>query len=166
MSLQQLVSDGIHLNPNLNKMKIGIYAGSFNPFHKGHYNILLKAEKIFDRVIIARGINPEKEASSFTLPKILDEKNIINYEGLLTEYMKTLPYDKITVIRGLRNTSDFQYELIQYRFLKDLMPDIQLINIFCDAEYEHISSSAIKTLMKYDVNKVNEYLLENLDISK
>ena len=43
-----------------NRRSIAVYAGSFNPFHRGHYNILIKAEQIFDKVIIARGINPEK----------------------------------------------------------------------------------------------------------
>src|SRR5688572_24427151 len=41
--------------------KIGLFAGSFNPFHKGHFNVLQKAEKIFDKVIIAFGKNPEKQ---------------------------------------------------------------------------------------------------------
>ena len=45
--------------------KIGLYAGSFNPFHKGHLNIIMKAEEIFDKVIIARGINPTKKNEIF-----------------------------------------------------------------------------------------------------
>jgi len=146
-------------------MKIGIYAGSFNPFHKGHYNILLKAEEIFDKVIIARGVNPEKSASTYKLPELLKKREIIEYDGLLTEciidikkkYNYTL---KPTLIRGLRNSNDLQYEMTQYRYLQDLMPDIQLISIFCDKEYEHISSSGIRLLSKYGDDKVKNYLLE------
>ena len=140
-------------------MKIGLYPGSFNPFHKGHYNILLKAEKIFDKVIIARGINPEKGDSGRLIPKSLDDRTIMSYKGLLTDFIKTLEYDNITVIRGLRNATDLQYEMTQYRYLQDLMPEIQVVSIFCDKEYEHISSSGIRMLFNYGPDKVKNYLV-------
>lgn len=143
-------------------MKVAVYPGSFNPFHKGHYNILLKAEKIFDKVIIARGINPDKGAQSYHLPKVLDDRIIQDYPMLLTDFVKATKekYDNVTVIRGLRNSTDLQYEMTQYRFLQDLMPEIQVVSIFCDKEYEHISSSAIRMLSKYGNDKVTQYLLE------
>src|ERR1039457_943213 len=141
-------------------MKVAIYPGSFNPFHRGHYNILLKAEAIFDQVIIARGVNPEKAKASCGLPKILDDRTVMNYDGLLTDFIKTLPHDvkDIVVIRGLRNATDLQYEITQYRFLQEFMPEIKLISIFCDKEFEHISSSAIRYLSNYQ--KHWDYLLK------
>lgn len=142
-------------------MKVAIYPGSFNPFHKGHYNILMKAEKIFDKVIIARGINPEKSSSQCPLPDIISSKPVLLYGGLLTDFISELVmYDNITVIRGLRNAVDLQYEMNQYRFLQDLMPEIQVVSIFCDKEYEHISSSAIRMLQGYGDDKVKDYLLK------
>jgi pantetheine-phosphate adenylyltransferase len=140
-------------------MKVGIYPGSFNPFHHGHLNILEKAEKIFDKVILARGINPEKKNVITPLPNSIANRTWMNYDGLLTDFIKGLPYDNITVIRGLRNNVDLQYELNQYRYFQDLMPDIQLISIFCDKEYEHISSSAIRLLTQYGEDKVEKYLV-------
>jgi pantetheine-phosphate adenylyltransferase len=143
-------------------MKIAIYPGSFNPFHKGHYNILLKAEKIFDKVIIARGINPEKGPSEWKMPKILENRTLVLYSGLLTECIESIAEHEVeipTVIRGLRNSVDLQYEMNQYRYLQDLMPEIQLVSIFCDKEYEHISSSGIRLLSKYGADKVENYLL-------
>lgn len=147
--------------------RVGLYAGSFNPFHKGHYNILLKAELIFDEVIIGVGQNPEKETNEFKLPNELKFRGIkpIHYTGLLTDLVCLLeeeglngePMD-VTVIRGLRNSTDLQYELTQYRFLQDLKPDIKVVSIFCDKEYEHISSSAIRMLQKY--GNGDEYLLK------
>ena len=61
-------------------------------------------------------------------------------------------------MRGLRNSTDFQYEQNQYRYIQELKPDIKIINIFCDKEFEHISSSGIRTLEKY--NKHQNYLLD------
>lgn len=140
-------------------MSVAVYPGSFNPFHRGHHNILLKAEKIFDKVIIARGVNPEKSDLSAPIPKILGDRTCMNYSGLLTDFIKGLPYDNITIIRGLRNSTDLQYEMTQYRYLQDQMPDIQLVSIFCDKEYEHISSTAIRLLTRYGDDKIKDYLI-------
>ena len=131
--------------------KIAVYAGSFDPWHIGHFNILVKAEEIFDKVIIARGINPDKEGmikTHFDLPDAIRDRQICNYEGLLTEFMDNLGYET-TLIRGLRNGNDLAYETTQAAFLRDLKPDIKIVHIVCDKEYEHISSSAIRSLMKY-----------------
>ncbi|GAA4309711.1 hypothetical protein GCM10023149_04140 [Mucilaginibacter gynuensis] len=136
---------------------VAVYPGSFNPFHKGHYNILQKAERIFDKVIIARGVNPGKDAVTRDLPEALKYRQMASYEGLLTDFIDTLDYD-VTVIRGLRNGSDLQYELNQYRYLQELSDNkISVTAIFCDMEFEHISSTGIRQLEKY--GKAGEYLL-------
>lgn len=136
--------------------KIGVFAGSFNPFHKGHYNVLQKAERIFDKVIVAFGKNPEKDHRNWPVPNTIKNRQICEYENLLTDFIDTLKYD-VTVIRGLRNSTDFQYEQNQYRYIQELKPDVKIINIFCNKEFEHISSSGIRTLEKFDKHK--QYLL-------
>jgi pantetheine-phosphate adenylyltransferase len=139
------------------KPLIGVFAGSFNPFHKGHYNVLKKAERIFDKVIIAFGKNPDKTDRSWPIPKQIQHHQQAEYSGLLTDFVDSLGYDVI-VVRGLRNSTDFQYEQNQYRYIQELKPDIKIINIFCDKEFEHISSSGIRTLEKYGKHK--QYLLD------
>lgn len=139
------------------KPLIGVFCGSFNPFHKGHYNVLVKAERIFDKVIIAFGKNPEKTDRSWPIPKVIQHHQMEEYGGLLTDFVGSLKYD-VVVVRGLRNSTDFQYEQNQYRYIQELMPQIRIINIFCDKEFEHISSSGIRTLEKY--NKHTGYLLD------
>ncbi|MFO0479225.1 MAG: adenylyltransferase/cytidyltransferase family protein [Bacteroidota bacterium] len=136
--------------------RIGLFAGSFNPFHKGHFNVLQKAEELFDKVIVAFGKNLEKNERTWKIPKTILNRQLINYNGLLTDYVESLPYE-IIIIRGLRNSTDFQYEQNQYRYLQELKPGIKVVNIFCDKEFEHISSSGIRTLEKYD--KHQKYLL-------
>lgn len=137
---------------------IGLFAGSFNPFHKGHYNILEKAERIFDKVIIAFGRNPDKERGrEWPVPAAIKDRQIEEYEGLLTDFVQSLGHD-VVVVRGLRNSTDFQYEQNQYRYIQELMPGIRIVNIFCDKEFEHISSSGIRTLEPH--GKHRKYLLD------
>lgn len=131
------------------KPQIAIYPGSFNPFHKGHYNILQKAEQIFDKVIIARGVNAEKAPPTHELPGILSYRQLESYSVLLTDFVNNLGYP-VTIIRGLRNSTDLQYELNQYRYLQDLSSvPLNIVSIFCDREFEHISSTGIRQLEGY-----------------
>jgi pantetheine-phosphate adenylyltransferase len=136
---------------------IAVFPGSFNPFHKGHYNVLQKAERIFDKVIIAFGRNPDKNQRTWDVPKTIQNRQIAEYEGLVTDFVDSLGYDTI-IIRGLRNSTDFQYEQNQYRYIQELKPHVRIVNVFCDKEFEHISSSGIRTLEKY--NKHQLYLLD------
>jgi pantetheine-phosphate adenylyltransferase len=137
--------------------QIAVYPGSFNPFHKGHYNVLQKAEAIFDKVIIAKGSNPGKEESAFEVPTMLSNRQTASYTGLLTDYVNSLDYP-VTIIRGLRNSTDLQYELNQYRYLQDLSSQhLKIVSIFCDREFEHISSTGIRQLQNYGM--AGAYLL-------
>jgi pantetheine-phosphate adenylyltransferase len=137
--------------------QIAVYPGSFNPFHKGHYNILQKAEHIFDKVIIARGVNAAKAPSIHELPAALAYRQQESYSGLLTDFVDSLNYP-LTIIRGLRNSTDLQYELNQYRYMQDLSSKpLNIISIFCDREFEHISSTGIRQLEGY--GQAGQYLL-------
>ncbi|MFN5308319.1 MAG: adenylyltransferase/cytidyltransferase family protein [Candidatus Kapaibacterium sp.] len=135
-----------------NTPKIGVYAGSFNPFHNGHLNILHKAEKIFDKVIIAQGINPEKlsqDNDNIHNVKAVAMRQCERFTGLLTDFvLSKSQHANITIIRGLRNGDDLAYEANQLRFMEYLKPDIQIMFLLCDMEYEHISSSSLRNLEK------------------
>ena len=141
---------------------IGLYIGSFDPFHIGHLNILQKSEKIFDKVIIARGKNPDKNNSLFdALPKCVANRETVIWDGLTTDLIKDLIQKtgtKVTLIRGLRDGKDLDYEINNLRFMEDLYEDIQVCFIHCDKQFEHVSSSAIRKLSTFtDVSK-SKYL--------
>ena len=143
------------------KPKVGLYPGSFSPFHIGHKNILEKAEKIFDKVIIVKGYNPEKDKLEYNLPTSIQNREIIYWGGLTTDLIKDLSeiYD-VTLIRGLRNGKDLDYEVNQLRFMEKMFHEIKVCYIQCDKEFEHVSSSAIKSISKFSEEATNEYLVK------
>lgn len=119
--------------------KIGIFPGSFNPFHKGHENIKLKAEQLFDKVIIARGINPNKDKSQYALPESLYNETI-EYNGLVTVLFENPPPNvSLFLIRGLRNVYDLGYEETLRKTIHDINPDIQFSYFFCARESTNTS---------------------------
>jgi len=137
--------------------KIGIFLGSFNPFHKGHYDILEKAEAIFDKVIIGFGKNLDKNNKTWDIPDKIKNRQITHYDGLLTDHIEKDIIHDVTLIRGLRNITDFAHEQNQCEFLKNLKPDIKICYLSCDFDHQIISSSAIRTLEKYGKHK--QYML-------
>lgn len=140
--------------------RIGVYAGSFNPFHRGHLNIVHKAEAMFDKVIISQGINPDKEApQDLHSVSAIAHMQVEHFSGLLTNYVKLKSaHANVTLVRGLRNGDDLDYEVNQLRFMQGMMPDLKVTFIMCDNEFEHISSSALRNLEKIEAGLSAPYL--------
>jgi len=153
----------------INMKTLAIYAGSFNPFHIGHLNIVEKAEEIFGKgnVLIAIGVNPSKTnigdlgaiSRAEELSKTLNRK-VETYFTLLHEFIveKEKEGYNVVLVRGLRNGDDLSYENNQLSFIKDFKPDLKSIFIMCDKNFEHISSSAIRTLESFKNGSSEKYL--------
>ena len=133
-------------------MKVGFYPGSFNPWHEGHEDVLNKALKVFDRVIIAVGHNPEKERSSWSTLRDFGERvRVTTYDGLMVDKIVwlTVPgWIPTAVIRGLRNGNDLQYEMNQQYWNEDLGLEIPVVYFITDRTKAHISSSAIRSIQE------------------
>lgn len=150
----------------MKKKTIGIYTGSFNPFHIGHLDVLNKAKKIFDEVIVAVGVNPDKYAPheiDGRVKKIreqLPDERVESFFGFITDFMKSLQTKdtELVLVRGLRNGYDLDYEIQQMRYMEDIYPEINVVMIPCGREVGHISSSMIKVIGKFDISKTSKYL--------
>jgi len=131
-----------------------IYPGSFDPFTKGHLNIIDRVVKVFDEVIVAVAHNVAKE-TTFTLQERLEilkeifrnrpEVKIDCFEGLLVDYVKKAGTN--TVLRGMRTVSDFEYELQMALANKTLFKELETVFMVTDSAYAHISSSLIKQII-------------------
>jgi pantetheine-phosphate adenylyltransferase len=143
--------------------RIGLYPGTFSPFHTGHLSILEKAENIFDKVIIAVGINPDKDARTpqerlAEVQRILPFHEVIIFSGFLTELIQQHEeYADITVIRGLRNGNDLDYEVNQLRFMEEQYSSVRTMYLVCDKQFEHISSTSIRNLSRINPQFAEKY---------
>lgn len=134
-------------------MKRAIYPGSFDPATKGHLDILKRATKIFDEVIVVVMTNPKKKNThSFTVEervefltrctKGMDKVKVDSYGGLLAEYAKKV--DAVAVVKGLRAVSDFEDEFQQSLTNKKLNPELETVFLSAEAENMFLSSSVVK----------------------
>ena len=140
---------------------IGVYCGSFNPFHQGHLDILIQAERIFDEVIIARGINDSKKEDLEPIPSKWNR--VIEYDGLLTSFLDKLYKEEndsvITLIRGLRNGRDLEDEINLKEWLN--LDNYNVVYFISNKNVRHISSSAIRNLRKKYPELVEGYLVSD-----
>ena len=136
-------------------MSLAIYPGSFDPITKGHIDVLKKAVKLFDRVIIAVAINYDKksfcsvnERKELIRKSVKDIENveIDSFEGLTVNYAKSKGANAI--IRGLRAVSDFEYEMQMAQMNSSLCSDIETVFLIPKSKYNFISSSTVKEVAK------------------
>lgn len=163
------------MNTDSQNLKTAIYPGSFDPVTKGHLDVLERASKMFDRVIIAVLKNSSKKSFLPVADRVMliqesvkELKNVEvdSFEGLTIEYAKSKGAHFL--IRGLRAVSDFEYELQLCQTNSAIAPDIDTVFLTTKPKYNFISSSIVKELSDFgtDVSKfvpksVVEYLQQH-----
>ncbi len=137
--------------------KKALYPGSFDPITYGHLDIIKRSIAIFDEVTIAIFDNPVKSpVFNFSERKELilnvlegyDNVKIDSFNGLLVDYAEQKGI--MTIIRGLRAVSDFDYEFQMSLTNRRLKSNIDTIFFMTDEKYSYLSSSIVKQVFKYD----------------
>ena len=156
-------------------MKKAIYPGSFDPVTVGHLDIIKRASKLVDELIVVVLIN-ENKTPFFSLEervlmledelKELDNVKVTCYKGLLVDFAKKENINAI--IRGLRGNVDFQYEIIMAQTNKALSESIETIFLITDSKYSYISSSTVKEVAAFggDISKFVPKSVENKILKK
>ena len=137
--------------------KTALFPGSFDPFTAGHLNILGRALTMFDEVVIAVGINQDKRGF-FSMDQRMD---IIRQAVRGIEGVRIIKYDNLTIdtcrelgihhiVRGVRNMLDFENERALADANRRLAPEVETIIIPTAQEFAHISSSAVRDILKHN----------------
>lgn len=137
-------------------MKRAVYPGSFDPITNGHLDIIKRAARVFDEVIVAVLINPEKkglfsvdERVELIKKVIVPYKNVRveSFSGLLIDLMKK--DDAKIIIKGLRAVSDFEYEFQMALLNNKLDSSIDTFFMMTNAKYSYLSSSSVKQVAHF-----------------
>lgn len=153
-------------------MRIGIYPGSFDPVTQGHLDIILRASKLVDKLIIGVLINGAKQPM-FSMEERVEmiqrvTKNLPNvevegFEGLLVDFAQKK--EASVLVRGLRAVTDFEYELQIAQTNHRLNPFVDTIFLTTSVEYSYVSSSIVREIASYggDISKfVPECIVDDI----
>lgn len=149
-------------------MSTAVFPGSFDPVTTGHVDLIRRASRMFDRLVVGVLVNSakqplfSKEERVAMLREITaDQDNIevSSYEGLLVDFVKEQHADAI--VRGLRTPGDFEYELPLAQANHKLSVQADTIFLASAPEYSYISSSAVRELLRYQAD-ISGYVPETV----
>ena len=144
--------------------QIAVYAGSFDPITNGHMDLLKRAAKLFDRVVLAIGTNPAKQY----LLDVEERESVLNqcvaelpnvtvdtFEGLLVDYCRRI--NAGIILRGLRAVTDFEFEFQIGLANMDMVPEIETVFLLTEPKNIFISSSLVREIAE-NGGSVERYL--------
>ena len=134
-------------------MAIGLYPGSFDPVTKGHVDIAERAAPLFEEMVVAIYDNPPKDLLFTTEERVelmrkalahVPNVRVVSYNSLTVEFAKKVKAS--VMVRGLRMSSDFEREFEMALMNKKLAPEIELICLMTNLEYEFVSATLLKEI--------------------
>jgi pantetheine-phosphate adenylyltransferase len=149
-------------------MRRALYPGTFDPLTNGHLDILKRACRLFDEVIVAVAPNlPKGPMFSVQDRMTMIEENIeglnarvVSFDGLVVDFAREMK--AIALIRGLRAVSDFEFEFQMTQMNRDLARDIETIFLMPHGRYFFTSSTLMKQVSFYDADRVAEFIPPNV----
>jgi pantetheine-phosphate adenylyltransferase len=145
--------------------RVALFPGSFDPFTKGHEDIVLRGLQLFDEIIIAMGYNAQKSSRYFEINMMADciRQAFQHYPNI-----KVLTFSELTagfarkngarfLLRGLRNTTDFEYENSISQVNRKLYPEMESVFLITTPHLAWISSSIVREVHRYG-GDVSEFL--------
>lgn len=160
-------------------MKAAVYPGSFDPITYGHVDIIERASRIFDKLIVAVVTNPSKRPL-FSMEERIDmireairhvsNVEVDGFDGLLVNYLRERKID--VVIRGMRAVTDFDYEFQMALTNRKLNKDVEIVFLLSDSKYLYLTSRMVKEIASFGgcvrgmvPPYVEEMLLKKLKVS-
>lgn len=152
--------------------KIAIFPGSFDPFTVGHESIVMRALPLFEKIIISIGHNINKE-DYFPLGKRIEwikkvfkgnsKVEVKTYKGLTVDFCKQV--NARYILRGLRTSSDFEYERAVGQINKAMYPEIETVFILTMPQHTAINSTIVRDIIRYGGDP-SLFLPDNLNINE
>ena len=152
-------------------MKIAVFPGSFDPITSGHVDIVRRALPLFDKLVIAVGVNSQKRYL-FSLEQRLEwlravfanepKVEIAHFEGLTAHYCRTIEAGYL--LRGLRNASDFDYEKTISQLNSIVGRGLETVFLISRPAFSHVSSTIVREIIKGG-GDAQPFLPEAIDIS-
>ena len=134
-------------------MESVVYPGTFDPVTNGHTDLVERASRLFDRVIVAVAVNPDKQAAFPIETRVslvrevlahIGNVEVCSFDNLLVDFMHQR--DAQVILRGLRAVSDFEYEFQLAGMNRHLAPDIETMFLTPAEQYAYISSSLVREI--------------------
>jgi pantetheine-phosphate adenylyltransferase len=134
-------------------MASAIYPGTFDPLTNGHSDLITRASKLFERVVVAVAANPGKSPAFDLQQRVslarqvlapLDNVEIVSFDSLLVEFARSIGVE--VILRGLRAVSDFEYEFQLAGMNRRLAPDLETLFLTPAEQYAYISSSLVREI--------------------
>lgn len=136
-------------------MRTALFPGSFDPITRGHESIIQRALPLFDKIVVALGVNSNKNYM-FSLEQRMEwiantfrfesKVEVAHYEGLTVNFCRKV--NATFIIRGIRNAEDFQFESAIAQMNRELAPDVDTILLVTSPELTPISSSIVRDIIK------------------
>jgi pantetheine-phosphate adenylyltransferase len=136
--------------------RVAVYTGTFDPIHNGHIDVIRRGSRLFDRVIVGVGTNPEK-ATFFTPQERVDlarkvvapfgNVTVEGFTGLAVSFVESAGAK--VILRGLRTTSDMENEFTMSLMNLNLAPEIETVFLMAMEPYSHLSSTLLRQIAQF-----------------